>query len=556
LITAAEHLQAVLDTDVPARHNPFVGTGRAKLILDRCLAQVRYYWVSMDVENCIANVFDALALSCSKVALEHVPFDLMYALNEQCSAPQDRLHDPTEWRGALEEKHVQVVVHYRVRDQPSTPRSDSIDDKVFDFSLHVRQKPGCMALGAADNMKGRSGLVGSKSARHTAKVAGGTGHADSGRWQHETWERRPMRYGHHFAIGLQPSPRLTDHDRQLLTTLNPAGVILFRPNFDHDAPYDEWRQTLKDLLADVRSCIDRDHLLIGIDHEGGRVIRTPAPVTHFAYAREWPAQAANVGRAMAIELRSLGMNCTFAPVVDVDSNPANPVIGARAFASGFEQVTAAALDFIRAVEAEGLLTCPKHFPGHGDTAVDSHHGLPVVEHDLTTLRDRELRPFKATIDAGARMIMTSHIVFPKIDPGVPATMSRRIIKDILRDDLGFNGVVITDDIGMGAVRDMFSDPQTVENMMNATTDLIDLCAYGTDTGRAIEIAEFIERGVNEGRIDGAAMEASRERIEKLLSELPQYDVTRLPEDVFVRHAGLAPLHDAATTGAGTWQPKK
>jgi beta-N-acetylhexosaminidase len=365
-----------------------------------------------------------------------------------------------------------------------------------------------------------------------------------------------MRYGHHFAIGLQPSPRLTDHDRHLLSTLNPAGIILFRPNFDHDAPYDEWLQTLKDLLAEVRSCIKRDRILIGIDHEGGRVIRTPAPMTHFAYARAWPDRAADVGRAMAVELRSLGMNCTFAPVVDVDSNPDNPVIGARAFASSFEQVTAAALDFIRAVEAEGLLTCPKHFPGHGDTAVDSHHGLPVVDHDLATLRDRELRPFKATIDAGARMIMTSHIVFPKIDPGVPATMSRWIIKDVLRADLGFGGVVITDDIGMGAVRDMFSNPATVENMMNATTDLIDLCAYGTDTGRAIEIAKFIERGVEEGRIDGETMEASKERIETLLSQLPQYGVTQLSEGVLVRHAGIAPLHDAASAGAGTWQPRK
>src|SRR5688500_6661064 len=95
----------------------------------------------------------------------------------------------------------------------------------------------------------------------------GTGHADSNPWQHETWERRPMRYGHHFAIGLQPSPRLSDHDRRLLTTIKPAGVILFRPNFDHDAPYEEWLQTLTDLIAEVRACIDRENILIGVDHE-------------------------------------------------------------------------------------------------------------------------------------------------------------------------------------------------------------------------------------------------------------------------------------------------
>src|SRR5688572_4931942 len=103
-------------------------------------------------------------------------------------------------------------------------------------------------------MKSRSGLVWTKGARHTANMPGGTGHADSNPEHHVTRERRPMRYGHHFAIGLQPSPRLSDHDRRLLTTLNPAGVILFRPNFDHDAPYAEWLRTLESLLADVRSC--------------------------------------------------------------------------------------------------------------------------------------------------------------------------------------------------------------------------------------------------------------------------------------------------------------
>jgi len=251
----------------------------------------------------------------------------------------------------------------------------------------------------------------------------------------------------------------------------------------------------------------------------------------------------------------LGMNVTFAPVVDVHSNPDNPVIGARAFATTPEAVSRAALEFIAAVEAEGVLSCPKHFPGHGDTAVDSHHGLPVVNHDLETLRRRELVPFKATIDAGVRMIMTSHILFPKIDPDVPATMSRRIINDILRTELGFTGVVVTDDIGMGAVRDMFDRPEAAESMMNAGTDLIDICAYGTDTARAIAIADHIADGVKAGRIDARALEESAERIDNLLADLPQHDVAALPPDVFARHASLAPLHDAAVTGAGTWQPK-
>ena len=363
-------------------------------------------------------------------------------------------------------------------------------------------------------------------------------------------------YGHHFAIGLQPSPTLTDHDRHLLETLNPAGIILFRDNFAHGAAYGDWLSTLRTLLDDARSCIGRDHILIGIDHEGGRVIRTPPPVTHYAYAREWAAHAADVGHAMAVELKSIGMNVTFAPVVDVHSNPDNPVIGPRSFGTDTRAVIAAALDFMRAAEAEGVTTCPKHFPGHGETAVDSHHGLPVVNYDLADLRRRELLPFKAMIDAGARLVMTSHILFPKIDPDIPATMSRRIVSDLLRGELGFEGVVITDDIGMGAVRDMFSQPETVERMMNATTDLIDICAYGTDTARAIQIAEFIAEGVKSRRIERSNMDASEARMNALLESLPQYEVKELSEEVFERHARLAPLHDPATAGAGTWQPKK
>jgi beta-N-acetylhexosaminidase len=363
-------------------------------------------------------------------------------------------------------------------------------------------------------------------------------------------------FGIHFAIGLQPSPVLTDHDRRLLTELRPAGVILFRDNFAHGALYESWLPTLRQLLADARSCIQRERIIVAIDHEGGRVIRAPAPITHFAYAREWTQHAGQVGRAMGVELRSLGMNVTFAPVVDVHSNPDNPVIGARAFATTPEEVSKAALEFIAAIEAEGLLSCPKHFPGHGDTAVDSHHGLPVVEHDLTTLRNRELKPFKATVDAGVRMIMTSHIVFPKIDPEVPATMSKRIINGLLREELGFDGVVVTDDIGMGAVRDMFNNAEAAEQMMNAGTDLIDICAYGTDTMRALAIADHIAAGVKAGRIDRSTLDESEERINKLLATLPQYDVESLDPAVFAEHARIAPLHDPAAAGAGTWQKPK
>ncbi|HTN96998.1 MAG TPA: glycoside hydrolase family 3 N-terminal domain-containing protein, partial [Nordella sp.] len=143
--------------------------------------------------------------------------------------------------------------------------------------------------------------------------------------------RGPQSFGHRFLIGLQQSPVLGDHDKRLLSTLRPAGVVLFRANFMANAPYEEWLASHAKLLADVREYIGRDEVLITIDHEGGGVLRPPAPITPFAYAREWPGQAASVGRAMGVELRHLGFNVNFAPVVDVNSNPANPVIGPRSF---------------------------------------------------------------------------------------------------------------------------------------------------------------------------------------------------------------------------------
>lgn len=363
-------------------------------------------------------------------------------------------------------------------------------------------------------------------------------------------------FGHHFAVGLQPAATLTEHDRTLLTKLRPAGVILFRDNFAHGRPYDAWLETLHQLLQDVRACIGREHILVAVDHEGGRVIRTPPPITHFAYAREWADKSAAVGQAMAVELRSLGMNTVFAPVVDVHSNPDNPVIGPRAFATTAGEVIDAALKFIAAVEAEGIAACPKHFPGHGDTAVDSHHGMPVVDYDLDALRRRELLPFKATIDAGVQMLMTSHILFPQIDASIPATMSRRIVHDVLREELGFAGVVVTDDIGMGAVRDMFDSAATVERMMNASTDLIDICAYGTDTMRSLRIADDIAAGAKAGRIDARTLEASAERITRLLARLPQYEAQALSEAVLAEHKTRAPLHDPSTQGAATWQKQR
>ncbi len=264
--------------------------------------------------------------------------------------------------------------------------------------------------------------------------------------------------GDHFLVGLRPTPFLHELDRALLAELRPAGVILYKSNFRHDLPYDGWLESHARLIADIRAAAGRRRMFIAIDHEGGRVCRTPPPITRFAYAAEWPEHAVEVGKAIGRELASLGLNLNFAPVLDIHTNPKNPVIGPRAFGATAEAVIAAAISFMRAMQAEKVNACGKHFPGHGDTSVDFHLGLPALDLDIDALRQRELKPFAAAIEAGVGMLMTSHILFPGIDPDVPVTLSRRFITEILRGELGFAGVAISDDVGMGAMNGFFDAP--------------------------------------------------------------------------------------------------
>lgn len=348
-------------------------------------------------------------------------------------------------------------------------------------------------------------------------------------------------FGRHFVIGLRPSPVLTDDDKYLLHRLRPAGIVLFAPHFAADEDYDRWLPRLRRLLHDTRECLEREEMLVAIDHEGGRVIRPPAPVTHFDYARTWADRAAAVGAAMAAELRSLGVNLDSAPVMDVDSNPANPVIGPRAFATTPEEVAMAGTAFIGALEAGGVLACAKHFPGHGDAAVDSHETLPVIDATLDVLRARELPPFAAAVQAGVRAIMTAHILIPKVDEEHPATLSERILGGILRDELGFGGVVFTDDVGMGAVSDRFRRTENAARFLLAGGDVLTLAGSGTDTSRAIDLARAIAREAAAGRVTERVLDASRERIDALLRAAPQHEPQLLDAEIFAAHAELAPV---------------
>ncbi|HVZ73958.1 MAG TPA: beta-N-acetylhexosaminidase [Polyangia bacterium] len=231
-----------------------------------------------------------------------------------------------------------------------------------------------------------------------------------------------------------------------------GGVMLFRPNVASATQ-------VAALVGTLRRASPADApLLVSIDQEGGLVQRLRGVAT------EWPpmlavggagdeARTERVGRALGEELAALGIGWDFAPVLDVHTNPANPVIGNRAFGTTPQAVTTQALAFWRGLRGAGVVGCGKHFPGHGDTRTDSHLDLPVIEHDLARLRAVELAPFAAAARAGMEAFMTAHVVFRALDTDRPATLSHRVLTDLLRGELGFRGVIVSDDLGMKAVAD-------------------------------------------------------------------------------------------------------
>lgn len=220
-------------------------------------------------------------------------------------------------------------------------------------------------------------------------------------------------------------------------------------------------------------------LLVSVDQEGGRVQRIKEPLT------VWPPMARvaekgdlayteAVGRAMGRELLALGFNVDWAPVLDVHTNPANPIIGDRAFGRDPATAAAQALAFWRGLEAAGVRGCGKHFPGHGDTATDSHLELPRVDGDLARLRATELYPFSRAAEAGVPMWMTAHVVYPAVD-AAPATMSSRWLEGIARQELGFSGVLVSDDLDMKAVAARWSTKETARRAVAAGCDALLVC---------------------------------------------------------------------------------
>ena len=252
-----------------------------------------------------------------------------------------------------------------------------------------------------------------------------------------------------------------------------GGVVLFSRNVGSP---DE----VQTLVRDLHDLAPADApLTVALDQEGGRVQRLRAPWTEWPPMRvlgdRTPSDTARFAAALARELRSCGFDLDFAPVVDVDSNPDNPVIGDRSFAQDPETVGQHARAFITALQAGGVAACAKHFPGHGDTSVDSHIDLPRLDLDLARLREVEMPPFRASIEAGVASIMTAHVLFPQLDETRPATLSREVMA-LLREELGYDGLVFSDDIEMQAIAGRFSVEESSLGALEAGVDSILVCS--------------------------------------------------------------------------------
>lgn len=264
-----------------------------------------------------------------------------------------------------------------------------------------------------------------------------------------------------------------------------AGVVLFRRNIE---PGLDGLGGLQRLCASLAAASPASlPPLIAIDEEGGRVVRLGPPALHLPPMRCLAEQGGverveRVAAAVARELACLGLTLNFAPVVDVDTNPDNPIIGDRAFSRTPEAVVAFASAYLRGLRAGGVAGCLKHYPGHGDTLLDSHLALPTVSHDRARLDAVELVPFRQ-LAAQAESMMTAHVVYPALDAACPATLSRAIVHDLLRGELGFGGVLFSDDLEMQAIAGHGDVGVSALAAVRAGCDLLLVCSQADAQAR-------------------------------------------------------------------------
>jgi beta-N-acetylhexosaminidase len=318
------------------------------------------------------------------------------------------------------------------------------------------------------------------------------------------------RVGQRFMVGFEGTTPSADV-KHLVRDLGVGHVILFARNVDRPEQVAELVRELQEIARDAGH--DRP-LLVAVDQEGGRVARLREPWTVWpplrAVGRAGDEETARrMGRALAHELSACGIRCDFAPVVDVDTNPANPVIGDRAFSDDPEVVARLGAAMIDGLQRGRVAACAKHFPGHGDTDLDSHLDLPAVDHSRTRLEDVELRPFRKAIEAKVATIMTAHVLVRELDDQLPATLSPRVVEGLLRKEMKYEGVVVSDDLEMGAIAKKWPAGQAAVLAAKAGCDVLPVCKTAD---LQVESIEAVIRAVEADEISSTSMDDAEARI--------------------------------------------
>jgi beta-N-acetylhexosaminidase len=315
--------------------------------------------------------------------------------------------------------------------------------------------------------------------------------------------------GQLFMVGFMGTS-VTPELASFIKEYKPGGVILFSRNLESVGQ-------IVELTNDLQRCSPKSPLLISIDQEGGRVSRLPSGFTIFPpcelLGRCNSSELAYAAAAtIAKELRAVGVNMNMAPVLDVNSNPDNPVIGDRAFGSTPDVVSEMALVTAAGLQDNKVVACGKHFPGHGDTNADSHKELPVVEASRERLEAVEFPPFRRAVTAGIATMMTAHVLYKALDDQLPATLSSAIITNLLREDLRYEGVVLTDDLEMHAIVDHYGVGDAAVRAFLAGCDVLLICK---DREREVSAFEAIEQAVASGTISMERLGQSVARIQRV-----------------------------------------
>lgn len=291
-----------------------------------------------------------------------------------------------------------------------------------------------------------------------------------------------------------------------------ASVGLFGRNIDST-------EQLTALTAQLRA--ERDDVLVAIDEEGGDVTRLEVrcgssfPGNHALGAVDDVDLTRQVAHELGRRLAECGVNLNWAPSADVNSNPANPVIGVRSFGADTGLVARHTAAYVRGLQSAGVAACTKHFPGHGDTAVDSHHALPRIDADPSVLQERELAPFRAAVEAGTKAVMSAHILVPALDPDRPATLSRHILTDLLRGELGYDGLIVTDGMEMRAIAATYGIERGSVLAIAAGADAICVGGGLADDETVRRLRDALVTAVRSGELAEERLAAAAQRVRDL-----------------------------------------